>query len=214
MHPAAETLVRRDYRLAVDQKIEQQPVLPVTADPDPVDEPLIVSVDRDRIFAGTQESGDVDPIVKVVERVTGRRPLRDERAVHVKLVIVVGGDADLGGIDPVERELPPEQDMPILQFGIDLRQRRPVQLAVKHILHDKVAELRRGDPAPFENLRFLFHCGLPHWLVMSNIGLLYPFAERIASFTGKFPAKKRRDVDFRRFPGYLSRRNEMTEAES
>ena len=149
-------------------------MLPVAADPDAVDQSLIKGMHRDGVPAGPEESGDVDPVVEVVKRISRRRPLRDENAVHIKFVIIIGSDVNYGGSGGiVQCECPPEKDVPVLECRINFRQCGIVELAVKHILRDKTAELVTGDPLPFKNVRnFFFHGDLQLlcYTIMPNAG--------------------------------------------
>ena len=117
-------------------------MLPVAADPDPVDQPLIAGVHGDGVLAGMDEFREVDPVVEVVETVTGSRSLRDENTVHVEFVIVVGADVEDHISRLFQREFSPKEDVAVLQRRVDLRQGGAVELAVKHILRSQVAELR------------------------------------------------------------------------
>ena len=162
-------------------------MLPVAADPDPVDQTLIVGVHGDGVLAGVDEFREVDLVVEVVKTVAGGRSLRDENAVHVEFVVVVGADAEDHIFRFRQRELFPEKDVAVLQLRGGFRLGGAVELAVKHILRNLVEELFRGDPVPGENFRFILHGEIPcivRWIVCA-MRLLYrsggvlPVGERV-----------------------------------
>ena len=157
VHPAEEALVGGEQQFSLREQVEQQPVLPVAAHPDPVDESLIVGVHGDGVLAGVDELRQVHPVVEVVGTVAGGRPLRDENAVYIQFVVIVGADVKDHIVRCRQREFSPEEDVAVLPLRLNFRQRGAVELAMKHVLRSEVAELLRGDPVPGENFRFFLH---------------------------------------------------------
>ena len=87
--PAADALIRARNQFSIRQKIENHSVPAVAADPYAIDESLIIGVYRQCIDSGMDKAGDVDFIVKIVKRVSCRRPLPDSDTVDIELVIIV-----------------------------------------------------------------------------------------------------------------------------
>jgi len=95
------------------QNVVNQSVPVIPAAPDTVDQPLIIGMYRNGVFAGMDVIGNVYGVVIIFEMKGGCRSLCDKTAVDVQFVIVIGSNTDRDVICVFQTETVPEQNMQI-----------------------------------------------------------------------------------------------------
>ena len=156
MVSVAERFIADQHAFFIGEEFHKKPVAPVAADPHPVDQPLIIGMDGNKVFARFEVFGYIQFIVKIAGGITGGRSLSDKFAVDIEFVIVIGGDVE--DIFSGSRQLKffPEQDMQIF-FILRNMENFFIQLTMKNILNLPIFYRRMGDPA-----RGIFiHCYSP-----------------------------------------------------
>ncbi len=153
MDMPAEGFVAFEQHLSIRFQIQQQPMTPVPADPNPVDQPLIIGMYCHHILSGAQILGDVQLVIVVVKRVPGTGPLGHKFSVEIQFIVVVRRDIEDRPLRCfLQRKIFAKKDMLVLRKS--LRRSKMLQLPVEYLHRAQPGKGLAGDPFPQKTALF------------------------------------------------------------